>query len=960
MTSLDDTAAPRPGRRPWRADAIGLALTAVLMVLSWLLVHGLTRGLYDSYEALGEPAIAGAPTGGTGRVQLGPWGYFWSERAFHYRTTLMFAVDDYTSPGVLSADTAQQHPDGVDAWREYTLLMEPVYGWLYRVFGGEREVLAEFLTRLIPLIHVLLLPLLYALARGLGARPLVAAAAPLIHATCTLGFERLAGSLLLKETFTLAWLLAFAAAAVWAQRRRSTVLLTAAAGALVVVLASWHLGQFLALVLLGALALAAVREPAGDAPAGGEEANGGAGTERSGWWPLPWAVRLPAVLLAAALLAGLTPSLLARGFWLSPPVAVLVAWTALAAVRWRRPGWLAGPGRATAALVVLVALLGAASLLNRALTGDYGHVFGLLVGKLAHGFARPDDPAPLPFDVRVFWAAPFLSPSWADVRSGLGWHAVTLGLGLVGGVLLWARGRLTAPQQALVLTCLALTAAWLLIERLGVVWLPFAVVLLVVVAGRAATTATATAGRGIPGRAAIVLAVVLAVVLLAAPLANLAGPFGGHVGTAAAALRGEPVMTGAASDPRNLLRADLLRWLRTATPGPGSDLPGRTPGAVVGDIDASPAILLAAGRPTVLNSQFENAPIRRRYERYLAALFDPDPGRLRAFLAEVDARYLVLNRNWATTSGPGTAAYLAGVQGPPRLERTVARLHFAPTSLGFLHPVWDNEMYRVFRVGRPPVEGPLAWQTRHSGWWDLASWTAAGDVLADPAADRARLRRREEAVVALQQAQEAILARLESRTPRGQPPLRALHQRLAELRWQALSGADEADTTGAAARDRQIASVGDEIARRLGAPLGQGRGTYGEALTMLWQRGLRTGESGWREIVGADDAEPAHLGAAADLLALVGRYGEAARLFERAAAAYPLAPLLRGDGRVEQTAPLLARQARQSAVWFHLAAADTGAARNLATRYAPHAAPGSPGAAFLAEVASLATAPVGR
>jgi len=901
----------------------------VLMVLGWLLIHGQVRGLYASYAVQGTPPAAASPVGEAGRSQLGPWAYFWSERAFHYRTTLMFAVDDGPSPGVLARDTDQQHPDGVDAWREYTLCMEPVYGWLYRLLGGEREILAEFLTRLVPLVHVLMFLAIYGLARGLGARPLLAAGAVLVTATCTLGFSRMAGSLLLKETFTLTWLVAFSAAHVWAVRRQSTALLLLAAALLVLVLVSWHLGQFLVLVVLGAAAVGQVtarrRAPR-------------------------WSLQVALTYLVAAVVAGTTPSLRARDFFLSLPMMILVAWTLMTLVQWRRPERLRGPWRAGAVFAGLVVALGGLSLLNRQFTGDYNHVFGLLAQKIAHRFAYPEDPAALPFDVRVFWAPPFTAPGWSDIWRELGWHAVSLGLAVAAGAVLVASGRFRAPQRALMLQVLAFLGAWLLFERLGLVVLPYAAVLLAVVAEHAARELSGRwQQRGWPPRRAGTAAATVAIALVAwTPVANLADGMSVHIRRAADGVRGAAVFPAAATDARNWFRGDLLRWLLQETPGRGSRWPGAAPRAVVAGIGASPAILLYTGRPVVLNSQFENQPIRRRYEKYLGALFGTDPDALRRFLAEVDAGYLVIGRNDALGMGPGSLAYQAGVQGPLSLERTLLRLHFAPESLDFLQPVWDSEYYRVFAVGPRPA-GPVTWDRKHASWWNPERFTIRGGRLVDPAGDRRRLQGFEQQLVALQDAQAEVLRHGDENQ------LRGLHQQyvaaqLQVLQAEAAAGSDLADLADLVdRRDRLAAAIG----AHLGARDPRTGRTLAEALAALLTEGPTGGGPGWREVLTTGLAEPTHLAAVADLLSLLGQYGQAADAMTEAASRLPLLPTVLGNGEVRPVASPLAQRMRHAAVWLNLGAGRLAEACDLARRFAPWTAPGSAQEQFFRHVAGL-------
>ena len=449
-------------------DTAALILVVVLAALSWLMIHDVATALYRQFESQGDPGLMtirvpgpgldGKPgSEGPAPSHLGHTGYFWSERAFHYRCTLMYAVDGYQDPKVLGNDTWQQYPDGVDARREYTLLMEPVYGFLYRLAGDQSRPLVEFLLGLIPLVHVLIFLPLFLGARALGARPLLALLGVFVYATCTMGFARLTGSLLLKEDFALLCLVGFLAANLWAWRTERTGPVVLAALLLVPTLASWHLNQFLVMTVAAGAAFAFAA------------AGPSAFTRRR------TGVLMPALYCAAGVVAGLTPSLAARNFVFSLPMAVIFAWllTALLTVR---SGRLATSGRLRILLLAgSAAALGAASLLNSHYLGDYNHVFGLLIEKLRHGLVKPTDPTRLPFDVRVFWQSPFLSPTLDQLRSRLGFHLLLLAPVAVWSVLAAFRSGTGPLCRSFLVTVPVMLAAFLMIERLGVVFVIFGV-----------------------------------------------------------------------------------------------------------------------------------------------------------------------------------------------------------------------------------------------------------------------------------------------------------------------------------------------------------------------------------------------------------------------------------------------------------------------------------------------------
>ena len=911
-------------------DLIGLALVVVVMVLSWYLAHGITRGMYDQFAVQGDPPAASGPVGGAGRNQLGHWGYFWSERAFHYRTTLMFAVDDYDSPETLGHDVAQQYPEGVDAWREYTLLMEPVYGQLYRWFGRKGEILVEFLTRLIPLIHVLMYLPLFLLARALGARPLLAVLAVVLYASCDLGYSRFSGSLLLKEDFALLWLMVFLAAHFQADRRRSVPLLLVAAISLVILLASWHLSQFLVMIILGALALV-----------------GSLNRDEEGTWP----VLVPAAYFLAGMLAGLTPSLLARGFFFSLTMVVMVSWLAVAISMWRVPAWRSSTARACGVFIGLLVGLGAASFLNRHFTGDYNHIFGLLVQKLVHGFQRPTDPLLLPFDVRVFWASPFTSPTWAQVWSKLGWHLLILAPALAAGIVMLVKRELDNRQRALLIMTPVFCLGWLLIERLGVVFLPFLAVACAVVLDRLGTRLE-DARRWNSGRSRQVALVAL-VLMITTPAANLAGGMAGQVRTAWDLARGRAVRIGASDEVYLGFRGDLLRWLETNTPGPNSRFGPGQPLAVLGDIGVSPQVLLYTGRPVVLNSQFENQPIRQRYEEFLQALFSTDRGRLRTFLQEVKAGYLFINRNWATVDAPGSAAYLAGLTEPLGVDMNISRLHFSPEVLDFLQPVYNNEFYRVFKVG-PRSEVAGTWERNFGNWWNLKNYRVAQGHFTDLDGDRRRIQEFEDSLVALQEAQGRLMQKMAAVTPAGQPSLPQLHQLFMENQLEILTApldSRKGDTRTDPAK--RIGQLVNAIQGRLSLKDPETGRPFGQSLAALFTRGIEGQSPGWGSLMDSGLAEPSHLAAAAQLLAMLGQYREAADLMDRAGAFFPLTETFAGTGLAEREASPLAQQVRQSQVWFHLAAEQAEEAVRLAVAYAPYAGGGSRAEKFYHQVGAI-------
>ncbi len=897
-------------------EIMALAAVLLLAVFSWQMINGVTTALYRQYEVLGDPSlvpiVAAGPElgerGTPGRMsqrgrppsQLGHIGYFWSERAFHYRCALMFAVDEYQDPAVLARDTWQQHPDGVNAWREYALLMEPVYGFLYRLAGDQARPFVEFLLRLVPFVHVLIFFPLFAVARALGCRRLLAVLGVVFYATCTLGFVRMTGSLLLKEDFAVLCLAVFLAVHFWALRRKSVRLAALAAFLLVPVLAAWHLSQFLILVVVLGAAISWAVNGRKEARAKGK---------------FPFDVLMPAVYTLAGLAAGLTPSLLARGFFLSVPMSILYAWT-ITTVLARRGGGVEKSARVRVLVLAgLIAALGALAFLNRGYAGDYNHVFGLFVQKVVHGFRLPADPGLLPFDSRVFWAPPFNTATWGDIWSKLGFH-----VGVLVPVLIWCfwtilRRGTDVLRRSFLLTVPAFLAAYLMIERLGIVFLLFAAVA-VAMAGEwlVRRLASGVGPRALP---------MVAGMLLISPVLNLNGNLDDMIRITRSVRQGQEVRLGASDQPLWESWAGMFSWVTIHTPGPGSRLDGSA-AVFLGGIGVSPQLLLYTGRPIVLNSQFENSEIRNRYRRFLEALFATDEMVLWDFARKHGADYIFINRNSATRTGPESSSFLAGVTGHLDLAMNVVKMHFRPEALRRFTPVYDNEYYRILRV-LPTVRqsGPAPWRRDYNSWWRLGNFQVRDGRLVDLAGDRGRLVAFEADLSDLQDRQMDILAAVEKRwrASRGAGAKRSdlmfLHREFVEVRLDGMLSGKPMTTTISARLENVIKARLSEIDPLSGQPLAT-------ALAALVH-----GKDGWLEQLSTHAGEPLHHATCGQLLALSGRYAEAAGQFGLAAAFFP------DPGQVTSGGKPPAMQIRlwQEEIWWNLAARRNDRARELAHRY---------------------------
>lgn len=815
-----------------------MAAALVVLFAGWL-AYGLLAARHAPFRTLGDPPLVTIGSDGGDRSRIGSYAFLHSEAAFHFRTTLMFAADDYQSPDLLSDDNWQQYPDGIDAWREYGLLMEPVYGHAYRVLHAPGQSLTEFLLVLLPVVHALTVLLAYLLARVLGAgagRALVGAAA---YAFSPVPFHALLAGILVKETFSLLLLAGFLVAHFRALQGRGRIATATAAILLALFLISWHLAQFLAAIVLAATFASRAMDPLDTESR----------SRRSSW-------HLPIAYLEAALVAGFLPMLAARGFLYGPPIAPLYAWLAFEGATAIRPGRFGTLRRRGTLAIGALVLVGSITLLLPA-GRDYSHVYDLLVAQVKHGFVKPTDPAALPFAVRLFWSPPFVPPTpsrlWQQIGPA-GVPAIAAALWLF-----FTHLRLAADpvRRSLAFVGVALLVAWGLSERLApVFWLvaPSAI-------GLALLDLTRRRGAiRVGGGVLTVLLVAAAIPFQVAPLAKTA----------------RAVAQGRATGPQGLDRteaadrADLFAWITEHTPGPGSTLPGNPP-AFAADIALSPDLLLYAGRPIVLNSQFENEGIRARAEAWLGALFDEDETDLLTLAQRYGARYLVIDRDLATATGRRSMRYMAGASGAPTVTCLAGRLHFRPESVGGLRPVYENARYRVFAVG--PVADPHAtWAPTGGRWWNPRNYRIENGALPDAYVDRQKMQRVENGLGEIRSRLDRLAARMAADTEAPTTPLFQLRR-------------EEAEHFASARRRGEPAFLPLDLENQIEAWMSwrdpQSGRTLSDELDAILD-GDQAGRPGLQAILASHVAEPADLRLAAELCVLAGRVEAAAGWFAAA------------------------------------------------------------------------------
>lgn len=615
------------------------------------------------------------------------WGYraglshprFVAEGAAHFRYTGMIAG----GKALPSIDSDAQHPEGLRVFRETTPGMEYLYGFVFRLLPlRDLAAFVRFFTAFVFSLAVFPIALLSeelwrSRRAGIVSALLFAVALPLVGRSSGFEFirENLAFPLMIYHLY-------FFVMACGGRSRRDSLL---AALFLLAAASTWQGTQF---YLIPVFILLLVRRV---------------------FVRIENAEREAVLALAAAvLLAGAALPFLREGrFLLSLPAGLAYAWLASEAVsrvwgyRAAKGASMKGPGGASpdapAALKAAAALLVMAVILLPGAAGGhfatYSHFFRMILYKLRYAH-KPSDPAMLPFDVRAFWVGPFQSPDPRNIFV----FALPL-MALLPGPTLRLIKRARGGDFSAVLTAVFLLVSFIL-YALMMRLLPFFGIFAVLAAGGI----VAGGGTGVPGGGAggpkpaaarwssvsrssmALLAAVVAISLLQ----DFAWEGPADVWRRVSKLVRVPYREKFVIFPmEGDVEGNMLRWIARRT---------EERAVIMASHYLSPQILTYTGRPTNLNDFFESPRLRKKAERFLGLLYSSED-RLFDFCREQQSDYLLVSISIGCDPTDDSPLYQAGLREMPP-GCAAYRLVFEPDRLSRFELVYENEMYRLFRVGK--------------------------------------------------------------------------------------------------------------------------------------------------------------------------------------------------------------------------------------------------------------------
>ncbi len=578
------------------------------------------------------------------RRSAGGAGLFFSESAVHYHYARLIAE----GKEIPEIDKRLQYPEGVDTREELTIFMEYLPGMLGRLLETRTDnydfqdlvILCTCLTSSMTIfpLYFTVLRLFPSLFAALTAAALWTFSLP--------SFVRTVGSYL-RENFTLPFFYGAILFTLLSFRKgRRTIELFFTVILLLITLGSWHMSQFLWFLYCLALLIICFREHVEEQVA----------------------KKCSLIIFGVALGSLFFPHLRSRWFLLSfnmiPGWLVVIVYLLRKKIANRKT--LLGTAAAGAVI------LGAASFLTFSRYEAYGHAFKLIADKILHFNLKPEDPAALSFDSRVFWMGPWTSP---HPLQALYYMGVLMAFGWTGFLKTILRKEKRKKINAIIMGCMLVifTFLYIIFDRMMIPLSFFAAF------WTAGLIGNSRSGRKRKWKWICVGLIIFELYFFSTYTQTSAFK---EIMSMTEANAGPPVFQTMNDEVK------LLSWISRNTTDED---------VFLAPFSMSPFIFEYAGRPVTLHPMFESAVIRRKVEISLRALFSKDEDALYQFCRENEVDYIILPADFMLDRSKFSARYLVD-----RLNLdekfTVFQLHFEPSKPVHFRLVFQNSFYRIYRL----------------------------------------------------------------------------------------------------------------------------------------------------------------------------------------------------------------------------------------------------------------------
>ena len=307
--------------------------------------------------------------------------------------------------------------------------------------------------------------------------------------------------------------------------------------------------------------------------------------------------------------------------------------------------------------LIIIALF-VASLVIQELAAGYSHAYGLLFSKIRFLGLLPEDPARLSFEAKTMWTSSFVSPEWIELPSLL-WFSLPVGMiGVV--IMIYRLSRRKAEHHELVIVYFTVYTfvLFLMMQRMAV----FAVFFLALSMGALTLLRNRLLKSAIYGCLGLCFLIQLFIMLDSLGLKVF-------------------------RPDQNQLKS-LLSYIRSKTDRDA---------AVLTTFELGPAVALYTGHPVILHSKFESKLLRDKVKDVYTSLFQREE-EFYELCKRYKAGLFVYHSDIALNSSPMSTRYLVGAVAL-KTDCAAFLFHFAPDKLKHFTLLYQNPLYRVFKVG---------------------------------------------------------------------------------------------------------------------------------------------------------------------------------------------------------------------------------------------------------------------
>jgi tetratricopeptide (TPR) repeat protein len=333
--------------------------------------------------------------------------------------------------------------------------------------------------------------------------------------------------------------------------------------------------------------------------------------------------------------------------------------------------------------IVIIALF-AASLIIQKLIGVYSHVYELILAKIRFLGVLPEDPAALSFEAKSMWTSAFVSPQLVEIPMLLSFAFL---FGTIGAIIMIYRVSRRKAESYEVMTIfftLCTFVLFLMIHRMHI----FAVFFLALSMGALTLFRNNTLKYMMYGFLGVCLLVQLYLML------NFFG------------LK--------AFRPDQHYLKSMLSFIRENTDKDS---------AVLTSFQLGPSVAVYTGRPVILHSKFESKLIRDKVKDVYTSLFNSE-SEFYELCRRYKAGLFVYQTNIALEGRPMSVRYLAGAASL-RTDSAAFLLHFAQDKLKLFRLIYQNPLYRVYKVGWQTAPEEL--DLRYEPIYDLVNFLGNGE-----------------------------------------------------------------------------------------------------------------------------------------------------------------------------------------------------------------------------------------